>query len=103
MQIREVGKIDPQLREKDWLQGFGYVGPWGEPPGAGSHQPGNRPAAPSTGVGTPLAGFGRPAYDQQPTQNWYGQGESDCLIKTQHCDGQKMVLTQCDFCPCTLR
>ncbi|KAL0287983.1 UNVERIFIED_CONTAM: hypothetical protein Sradi_7112900 [Sesamum radiatum] len=21
------------------------------------------------------------------TQNWYGQGESDCLIKTKHCDG----------------
>ncbi|WZZ15389.1 hypothetical protein YC2023_108478 [Brassica napus] len=24
---------------------------------------------------------------KQPTQNWYGQGESDCLIKTKHCDG----------------
>ncbi|KAJ3668767.1 hypothetical protein LUZ60_017848 [Juncus effusus] len=24
---------------------------------------------------------------EQPTQNWYGQGESDCLIKTKHCDG----------------
>ncbi|CAN6474711.1 unnamed protein product [Victoria cruziana] len=23
---------------------------------------------------------------EQPTQNWYGQGESDCLIKTKHCD-----------------
>ena len=28
-----------------------------------------------------------------------GQGESDCLIKTKHCDGQKVMLTQCDFCP----
>ncbi|XLR47558.1 hypothetical protein S83_032218 [Arachis hypogaea] len=24
---------------------------------------------------------------EQSTQNWYGQGESDCLIKTKHCDG----------------
>ena len=37
--------------------------------------------------------------DEQPTQNWYGQGESDCLIKTKHCDGRKAMLTQCDFCP----
>ena len=26
-------------------------------------------------------------------------GESDCLIKTKHCDGRNLVLTQCDFCP----
>ncbi|KAL0340002.1 UNVERIFIED_CONTAM: hypothetical protein Sradi_4517000 [Sesamum radiatum] len=25
---------------------------------------------------------------EQSTQNWYGQGESDCLIKTKHCDGR---------------
>ena len=25
--------------------------------------------------------------NEQPTQNWSGQGESDCLIKTKHCDG----------------
>ena len=37
--------------------------------------------------------------NEQPTQNWYGQGESDCLIKTKHCDGVQPVLTQCDFCP----
>ena len=24
---------------------------------------------------------------EQSTQNWSGQGESDCLIKTKHCDG----------------
>ena len=24
---------------------------------------------------------------EQPTQNWSGQVESDCLIKTKHCDG----------------
>ena len=23
---------------------------------------------------------------QQLTQNWHGPGESDCLIKTEHCD-----------------
>ena len=26
---------------------------------------------------------------EQPTQNWSGQGESDSLIKTKHCDGLK--------------
>ena len=26
--------------------------------------------------------------DEQPLQNWRGQGESDCLIKTKHCDGR---------------
>ncbi len=24
---------------------------------------------------------------KRPTQNWHGLGESDCLIKTKHCDG----------------
>ena len=36
---------------------------------------------------------------EQPTQNWYGQGESDCLIKTKQSDGRKAMLTLCDFCP----
>lgn len=36
---------------------------------------------------------------QRSTQNWHGQGESDCLIKTKHCDGHRWMLTQCDFCP----
>lgn len=26
---------------------------------------------------------------QRSTQNWHGPGESDCLIKTKHCDGQR--------------
>ena len=39
------------------------------------------------------------AASEQPTQNWHDPGESDCLIKTKHCDGRKSVLTQCDFCP----
>ncbi len=40
-----------------------------------------------------------PRHVEQPTQNWSGQGESDCLIKTKHCDGVGYMLTQCDFCP----
>merc|ERR1712026_456498 len=54
-------------------------------------------------AGSPLRGMSRSVVDQQPTQNWHGLGESDCLIKTKHCDGQRVMLTQCDFCPCTLR
>jgi hypothetical protein len=27
--------------------------------------------------------------DEQLAQNWSGQGESDCLIKTKHCDGRR--------------
>jgi hypothetical protein len=36
---------------------------------------------------------------KRSNQNWHGPGESDCLIKTKHCDGRRSVLTQCDFCP----
>ena len=39
------------------------------------------------------------AISKQSNQNWHGPGESDCLIKTKHCDGRRAVLTQCDFCP----
>ncbi|CAL9176754.1 unnamed protein product [Musa hybrid cultivar] len=40
---------------------------------------------------------------EQPTQNWYGQGESDCLIKTKHCDGPRgcsrnVISAQCSEC-----
>ena len=28
-------------------------------------------------------------HNEQPTQNWSGHGESDCLIKTKHCDGAR--------------
>ena len=45
-----------------------------------------------------LTGAGIPG-NEQPTQNWYGQGESDCLIKTKQSDGRKTMLTLCDFCP----
>ena len=30
-----------------------------------------------------------PLHKEQLTQNWSGQGESDCLIKTKLCDGWK--------------
>ncbi|KAK8497770.1 hypothetical protein V6N13_066183 [Hibiscus sabdariffa] len=41
--------------------------------------------------------------DEQSTQNWYGQGESDCLIKTKHCDGpcgcsRNVISAQCSEC-----
>ena len=29
-----------------------------------------------------------PAGKKQSTQNWHGPGESDCLIKTKHCEGR---------------
>ena len=28
-------------------------------------------------------------HGKQLTKNWSGQGESDCLIKTKHCEGRK--------------
>ena len=28
-------------------------------------------------------------HNERSTQNWSGQGESDSLIKTKHCDGLK--------------
>ena len=56
---------------------------------------GCQPGSQVKGVGGPC-----PSADiQRPAQNWYGPGESDCLIKTKHCDGRHLVLTQCDFCP----
>ena len=36
-----------------------------------------------------LGSFGISLCAEQPLQNWRGQGESDCLIKTKHCDGLK--------------
>ncbi|KAK8621546.1 hypothetical protein V6N13_080979 [Hibiscus sabdariffa] len=41
--------------------------------------------------------------DEKSTQNWYGQGESDCLIKTKHCDGpcgcsRNVIYALCSEC-----
>ena len=44
------------------------------------------PARPTGGW--PRSDFGLSLRDEQPLQNWRGQGESDCLIKTKHCDGR---------------
>ena len=40
---------------------------------------------------------------EQPSQNWSGQGESDCLIKAKHCDGlrrcwRNVISAQCSEC-----
>ncbi|GFR09073.1 hypothetical protein TNCT_318911 [Trichonephila clavata] len=40
-----------------------------------------------------------PREKEETNKNWHGLGESDCLIKTKHCNGRRTVLTQCDFCP----
>ena len=40
----------------------------------------------TAGQGMPL---GASLCSEQSSQNWSGQGESDCLIKTKHCDGLK--------------
>jgi hypothetical protein len=53
----------------------------------------------TTTIHTLGCGFRPSHYNELSTQNWSGQGESDSLIKTKHCDGHKKVLTQCDFCP----
>ncbi|KAG0464551.1 hypothetical protein HPP92_020620 [Vanilla planifolia] len=57
--------------------------------------------------GLTLAGWGTnwepsPGVEQS-TQNWYGHGESDCLIKTKHCDGPRgcsrnVISAQCSEC-----
>ncbi|KAK5843187.1 hypothetical protein PVK06_005631 [Gossypium arboreum] len=41
--------------------------------------------------------------DEQLTQNWYGHLESNCLIKTNYCDGlcrcsRNMISAQCSEC-----
>ncbi|KAJ6829367.1 hornerin-like [Iris pallida] len=71
----------------------GHGGPSPEPVGcrrtaraAHAARAGRRvPAGGRTGNGPPRGGPS-PGVEQS-TQNWYGQGESDCLIKTKHCDG----------------
>uniref|UniRef100_A0A3Q7GR10 Uncharacterized protein n=1 Tax=Solanum lycopersicum TaxID=4081 RepID=A0A3Q7GR10_SOLLC len=45
------------------------------------------PSGPSPGV-------------EQPTQNLYGQGKSDYLIKTKHCDGPNRCLRNVIFSQC---
>jgi hypothetical protein len=52
--------------------------------GSGSARKGGTEKATSGSLGR-----GNPTpYNEQSTQNWSGQGESDCLIETKHCDGR---------------
>ena len=44
-------------------------------------------------------------YNVQPSQNWCRHEESDCLIKTKHCDERKrcsrnVISAQCSECHC---
>ncbi|KAG9444578.1 hypothetical protein H6P81_015918 [Aristolochia fimbriata] len=86
----------------------GHGGPSPEPVGcrwttraAPAARVGRRvPAGGQTGNGP----FGGPSPGiEQPTQNWYGQGESDCLNKTNHCNGpcgcsRNVISAQCSEC-----
>ena len=77
------------------------VGPgWARPPHGwlSSERGCNLPVDSPSYAASPRGAFAS-AHIQQLTQNWYGPGESDCLIKTKHCDGLQKMLTQCDFCP----
>ncbi|KAJ6810897.1 uncharacterized protein M6B38_120140 [Iris pallida] len=87
----------------------GHGGPSPEPVGcrrtaraAHAARAGRRvPAGGRTGNGPPRGGPS-PGVEQS-TQNWYGQGESDCLIKTKHCDGpcgcsRNVISAQCSEC-----
>ena len=52
-----------------------------------------------------VRGFDYPVSNNRLTQNWYGQEESDCLIKTKHCDKRQRFLrnvisAQCSECHC---
>ncbi|KAJ6797739.1 hornerin-like [Iris pallida] len=84
----------------------GHGGPSPEPVGcrrtARAARAGRRVSAGGrTGNGPPRGGPS-PGVEQS-TQNWYGQGESDCLIKTKHCDGpcgcsRNVISAQCSEC-----
>ena len=72
--------------------GAGRVGPRADAVDAGGYLP-RRPFRAAAGPRRPLAEApgrsrggerppARPARAERPAQNWRGQGESDCLIKT---------------------
>ena len=49
--------------------------------------------------------FSQAAIVKQPILNWYGQGESDCLLKTKHCEirpvrrcRRNVISAQCSEC-----
>ena len=50
-----------------------------------------------------LVAFGLPLCSEQANQNWNGRRESDCLIKTKHCDcldwnWHNAISAQCSEC-----
>jgi len=137
MWVREVGKIDLKPREKGWLFGSGPFARCRCPASFGGRRGGGRTGEQSsdrlflfwtsegTGKHSALAsrrwagGRGRfpkrPNMDQQRTV--FGQRESNCLIKTKHCDirfesvnmkeqkklknykNYERLKIQCEFCP----
>ena len=54
--------------------------------GVGRARTGAGPASWTVLAAPPSSRAAASAGTQQPAQNWYGPGESDCLIKTEHCD-----------------
>ncbi|KAH0640831.1 hypothetical protein KY285_037417 [Solanum tuberosum] len=86
----------------------GHGGPSPEPVGCrwtARAAPRGESGSPRAGRGTDWERFlrGPSPGVEQPTQNWYGQGESDCLIKTKHCDGpngclRNVISAQCSEC-----
>ena len=50
-----------------------------------------------------VVAFGLPLCSEQVIQNWNGRWESDCLIKTKHCDYlygnlHNVISAQCSEC-----
>ncbi|KAJ6818292.1 uncharacterized protein M6B38_406815 [Iris pallida] len=99
--IRNFGK---RIGSEDWARGSQprTVGCRRTARAAHAARAGRRvPAGGRTGNGPPRGGPS-PGVEQS-TQNWYGQGESDCLIKTKHCDGpcgcsRNVISAQCSEC-----
>ncbi|PON86850.1 LOW QUALITY PROTEIN: hypothetical protein TorRG33x02_173760 [Trema orientale] len=101
-----------QGKSEKWIRNFGKrIGSEGWARGSQSTR-GLSADCSSCTRGSPRAGRGTdcerllrgpsPGVDQS-TQNWYGQGESDCLIKTKHCDGpcgcsRNVISAQCSEC-----
>ncbi|CAB1184631.1 unnamed protein product [Spirodela intermedia] len=77
-----------QGKSAKWIRNFGKrIGSEGW--ARGSHCSRGESGSPRAGWGMDWERLlrGPSSGVEQPTQNWYGQGESDCLIKTKHCDG----------------
>uniref|UniRef100_A0ACD5Z4L8 Uncharacterized protein n=1 Tax=Avena sativa TaxID=4498 RepID=A0ACD5Z4L8_AVESA len=91
-----------QGKSAKWIRNFGKrIGSedWARGSRPGTHRlPADCSSGSRSESGSPRAGRGTGRESslrglspsmKQPTQNWYGQGESDCLIKIKHCDGPR--------------